>query len=815
MRRKLIALFLSIESTTASVWSFNNNNNTSSLIETQPTVVGQGRFGHSSIYVPSPVDQVWIFGGQLNSSSSTQSSVTTTDSVLEFNVRSSLVWERDRDPTSSIADNPTTTNPRGNFTTSGRAFMGATLVEQEEGESRYSLWSFGGIGRDDDPVTAAFDFNSSKPLALKWTTTRVPPRRRQVEIVPMLNLSTRSDDLWVFGGIADRYSGLSDSLGSTTTAYVGVDRWNTRFDTVESFEWTRPTNSNETTTTFDPPVSDYRATALTTTETGGIAVIGGQTANGRLVDLNEILVFDVELRRWSYQTVTASSHSDTPAPRMGHVAVRLGSGDIVVHGGLDKDHEPLDDVYLLSTSTWTWTRLVTSDDSVASPALAYHAATRIDTTDTVVVSFGLGPGAQVSDDFYFLTVDETAGTYTWKDTFGGVSISTTATATATRLDKRDEIKAMVKRVEVVANPKHSDSSSSTLSPVIVGGGQGAISSSSSSPRAVVASSASPRAVSSTSLAAAAAAAATNVSASTNANSKSSSSDGAASTKIGASVGASLGALVVVGSIAYFALARHRRRRSRNRGEDNDSRDFGRRGVMTEHDHQGGRGGGPPLVSSLMYTRPVQSRMLSLGSTISELPSVSQRQRGDGDDDDGGDLDPFSDDHNVVVNELGQFEQQQAIRLERSKSSVTSIPFLSTIARDFTLSSPVVTKTEATDRKQDEEDDDDKFTRRPTSSAKNLRRESTLRRSLLPMPETPAELIGVAITSDDGHVAQPSSSSSSSPWEQEFLQQTKNTPSTTMGGRVLEEEEQRGGGLPAVLRPATPLRVTNADPFKDQ
>jgi hypothetical protein len=92
---------------------------------------------------------------------------------------------------------------------------------------------------------------------------------------------------------------------------------------------------------------------------------------------------------------------------------------------------------------------------------------------------------------------------------------------------------------------------------------------------------------------------------------------------------------------------------------------------------------------------------------------------------------------------------------------------------------------------------------------------------LPIPGTPAELIGLAVTSDDGHEGLPFRNESvqqgggggkngkGEAWET-FLQNQPAQPQLQAGGQT-----EFGGGIPAVLRPATPLRVRNADPFADQ
>lgn len=105
-----------------------------------------------------------------------------------------------------------------------------------------------------------------------------------------------------------------------------------------------------------------------------------------------------------------------------------------------------------------------------------------------------------------------------------------------------------------------------------------------------------------------------------------------------------------------------------------------------------------------------------------------------------------------------------------------------------------------------------------------------------IPGTPAELIGLAVTSDDGHdqityglpYRAPSTTSGvgggkeeggkEEGWEN-FLKKSSNEFGMSGLGMTQEVEEEEGG-IPAILRPATPaagksLKVRNADPFIDQ
>ncbi|GAA5911358.1 uncharacterized protein JCM6883_000065 [Sporobolomyces salmoneus] len=382
---------------------------------------------------------------------------------------------------------------------------------------------------------------------------------------------------------------------------------------------------------------------------------------------------------------------------------------------------------------------------------------------------------------------------------------------------------MVKRVEVIANPKaatllHSSvPSTSSIAPAqtnAAGGGGGNSNNNAAQGQQIAPSSSSsstpssPASSSSSSQIIVESPSTTPISPNIKQNSSSSKS-----TTLGASIGGTLGALALL-SLAVVLI----RRRQKNSSSRQFSSLMTPEMISNSTFQAGGTVGGAPLVSSLMYTRPVQQRRLSLGSTISEVQSENGTIRA------GNRGNPFGDEYGV--NELGQLatspspstpatgsttgKNKGSSLLQRSKSSVTSIPFLSTITRDFSpsVSSSISPNPAATSTA-------DVYTTLPAPTHSDRRRSSN-RRSLLPMPQTPAELIGLAVTSDDGHdgVAYRSNGNEKvngggEGWEKGFLNSVS-IPSSQLREEPTGAGVNGGGGIPAVLRPATPLRVRNAD-----
>ncbi|GAA5980946.1 hypothetical protein JCM11641_005494 [Rhodosporidiobolus odoratus] len=786
--------------------------NASSSVTVTPPSSSQGRYGHSALYLPPPVNQLLLLGGQLDNTDTDSSSSSNTtapelsSSVLTFNLGSTFLWGNR--PVSAIPDNPRS-DPTYSTSFPGGAFGAAAVA------GNGSLWYIGGIATqpcDSATTFPALVFTQGANWTQPESSPRIPPRRRQASAVSVKNATTGGVDVWVFGGIAEQYTCSSDG---STVAYAGVDRYDTLSGTVETMAWSAPVNASQV---WDAPVSDYSATWVE--ELGEVVVVGGQTAQGVLAPMDAVLRFEVATRTWA----EATTLGETPISRMGHATTLLPSGSLLVHGGLSSTHSPLSDLYLLSPPSssptpadgpWTWTSLSISDSSMLSPSLAWHTATAIE-GGTIVIAFGLDTTtAAASNDFYFLSIDEEAGTYTWQDTFDGnaeavASSSSSESGTSTTRNKR--------ALEVVVNPKadsyavstsHSASPApdSTQQPAYYGNGGAPTQAAPSSSARRSSSSASLVVVSPSALSSSISPPAS--SSATPPSSSSSSSSPSKHTALAASLGAIGGAVALAGLL--ILLLRRRAAQSQQRALNAQA--------MTSSP--------PEMVSSLMYTRPVQRRMMSLGSTISPVPSRLEGE-GEGHDGEGGgewdDMagvgaartptggkglgnspDPFSDHYRV--NEVGQLElHRRASRTSASsstttsttggvvgalKNSVQSIPFLSSVTlgqhQSDVYTSPALT----------------------LSSKRSLRRSQGSQTlpplplllplplpSTSPVPPTPAELIGLAVTSDDGH-----GGSAASP-----IVQSK-------------EKEEEGlaylQGVPKSLRPGTPLRVANPDTFADK
>lgn len=248
---------------------------------------------------------------------------------------------------------------------------------------------------------------------------------------------------------------------------------------------------------------------------------------------------------------------------MGHTAVAMPDGSVLLHGGMGRrGGTPLADAHLLATSEgrWTWRPVTLSTTSIRSPALAWHAATLIEgskTVPTIVVSYGIdNAGGRASEQLYFLTQNGTSQAWAWARTLqpslqpDAPSASTSATSLMTT---------------VVLASATSSSAPSTRP---------------DSPSSVVAVS-------------------RPTSAGTTDDAQGSGLSPPATRAIAGTVGAVFAVALVAGLAGVWA-----RRRATLASDDALAKQ--KQGWKTVH--------GAPPVSALLYTRPVHRRNLSLGST---------------------------------------------------------------------------------------------------------------------------------------------------------------------------------------------------------
>jgi hypothetical protein len=111
--------------------------------------------------------------------------------------------------------------------------------------------------------------------------------------------------------------------------------------------WRRPLSSGK-----PPPGCAYHT--ATRLSRGRVLVFGGNDAERSFAQLH---ILELSTMEWSHPSTTG----DAPAPRTGHATVGLDGARVLVYGGWDytahgDGFDFRDDVAILDTDTWAWTR---------------------------------------------------------------------------------------------------------------------------------------------------------------------------------------------------------------------------------------------------------------------------------------------------------------------------------------------------------------------------------------------------------------------------------------------------------------------------
>ena len=251
---------------------------TSSNSSILPTIANQtsgSRVGHTAVYLTATQELLFI-GGQVG-----ETGLAVTNSILTFRLNTSFVFGQRAIP--SLNNNPSL-SPKLSLTLPPHAWAAAAV------DAVGRIFIIGGVTRNCNKDGAAYVLEGgswSTPLA----TPRAPPRRRQAQAISINNATSELDDIYVFGGIAEPYT-----CSRETTGYLGMDRWTSGSGEVQNFPWMTPAGAE---VDYEPAVSDYTGTLLG--NGNSIAYIGGQSAEGVLANMGQILIFDSRVRAWSLQ----------------------------------------------------------------------------------------------------------------------------------------------------------------------------------------------------------------------------------------------------------------------------------------------------------------------------------------------------------------------------------------------------------------------------------------------------------------------------------------------------------------------------------
>ncbi|KAG9296846.1 hypothetical protein G9A89_006065 [Geosiphon pyriformis] len=310
----------------------------------------------------------------------------------------------------------------GNFTPSSDSFTSidkngtgnpgiswGTSVTTKDGE----ILVFGGVKKDDSGnITLAKGlFNIDFPSNRSWNVIDVsgntaPDSRRNFQAV-----INSVDEIFVFGG-----SSQKSTLATRGNLDYQMYKYNTRKDFWVKTPWNNPKNIDTSTL----PGFDFTATFLEDDTT--IIFIGGRKPNGKLMEMNQLWLYNTQRGEWSSQNVSG----DTIKPRAAHSAVLAKNPNrIIVYGGIgDSSLDTQDSLAVLDINSWTWSNPSVNNNNLPVPL--YHTATYF--TEYMIVTFGCAPAGNTYQPIVknlISILDTSNNTYKWVKKYTVRSNSTT------------------------------------------------------------------------------------------------------------------------------------------------------------------------------------------------------------------------------------------------------------------------------------------------------------------------------------------------------------------------------------------------------
>lgn len=243
-----------------------------------------GRYGHAAVY-QQYTNKILFIGGQVGTSGTY-----VTNDVLSLDLSKAYT------PYSTVSGFTETTNPalvpELSVGLPPNAWSASSIDAQER------IWLIGGVTQDCESDAVAYVLQDASTWSPVDLGNYRPPRRRQAKAVAVAN-GTEETSIYIFGGVAEPYTCSLETVG-----YLAMDIWNTTSTSaaplVDSKPWKIPSTSmhlDRQRKTYEPAISDYAAVSLPNQQ--AILYVGGQDASGRLVPMNELLLFNTSTLAWS------------------------------------------------------------------------------------------------------------------------------------------------------------------------------------------------------------------------------------------------------------------------------------------------------------------------------------------------------------------------------------------------------------------------------------------------------------------------------------------------------------------------------------
>ncbi|CAB4426717.1 unnamed protein product [Rhizophagus irregularis] len=345
------------------------------LIEIGQSLVPVERYAHSSVLVDK---KLFFFGGYSGHSLKTSKNL---DQIIYLDI--SKPFNTANPPFEEISK----TIPFGS------SYATAFLSPQKN-----IIYLFGGIVKDvntdlDSFKSVLYSYNLETNEWIIPTTNGIAPGRRR-EINGVIN--NKTGKYYVFGG-------LSDFTGAENT--IALNDMNI-FDTI-SLTWSKGASI------YAPlPRTDYTATLL---YNGIIVFVGGRETNNFVdVDINQLVLYDTTIDKWSSMTARGVILEN----RNAHSAVLTPDERIIIFGGCKgMNGTILNQLAVLNTKTYPyeWSIPQVSALNSSPPSIQLHSATLIE--NYMFINFGQNYQTQNSElqkpFFYILDVRN----FTWVTQF--------------------------------------------------------------------------------------------------------------------------------------------------------------------------------------------------------------------------------------------------------------------------------------------------------------------------------------------------------------------------------------------------------------
>jgi hypothetical protein len=304
------------------------------------STIPPGRWGHTATLLGNTV---YFIGGK----DSSKSFITGRDMIWALNV------DDLRDTTSPTwaSVSATGTNPPN------------SLVDHVTGmdKNREQIVVYGGATDDFNNPKALWTFDPNGGVWSASSSSGGPEAR----LYNMASVDIQGS-LYMMGGVADKTSmgpDFSDNVTFTNSMYsLNMDQ----------LSWQKQPPADTANSTY------YQHTMSYIPDKEMIVAIGGNTGTDMVV-MDQVIVYSRKNSVWTAVTTYGTS----PPARREHTAVVSGK-TIIIYGGCDRAYTTYyDDIWVLDTDTWTWTR---KDVLNGPPGRYEHTATMLG--NYMLIGFG-------------------------------------------------------------------------------------------------------------------------------------------------------------------------------------------------------------------------------------------------------------------------------------------------------------------------------------------------------------------------------------------------------------------------------------------